>query len=377
MKIGIVCPYNIFKAGGVQEHVLSQAKILIQRGHEVLIITPRPYQYHKKNAPEGMRFLGRSVRVKAPHATSADVSMSVDNDAIDELLERECVDIIHVHEPLVPVLPRQILTRAKCLRVGTFHAALPGNALGKSLASSYKAYARMILPYIDVITAVSPAAIGYIKDNLDTDQAIRYIPNGINRHLLAQKNNNISRDEHMILFVGRLEKRKGVRQLLDAYVYLKSMHPKAHLIIAGDGPLRNSIVQYIETNKIQDVRLLGFVSDAEKTRLYKKASIYTSPALYGESFGIVLIESMLYETPVVAHDNEGYASVLKETGRLSLVNCNDPIEYARRMALLMEDAALRKVWQKWSKTYIEQFDYEKIVDQYEELYRKSVDKENK
>lgn len=369
MKIAIFTPYNIFKSGGVQEHVLYQAQILRARGHDVTVLTPRPRKVNEEEAPEGVKFLGSSARIKTPSATSSDVSASIDNEAIDEELAKN-YDVIHVHEPLVPISARQVLTRAegRGLRVGTFHAALPGNTLGKSLVSTYKTYARAVLPHVDVITAVSPAAIGYIDEY--TDLPINYIPNGI--HLESFDINPKNRDQNMVLFLGRLEKRKGARQVLRAFEILKKNKPESKLVIAGDGPLRKGLEQYVEDKEVKDVTFLGFIDDKTKIELLSTCGVYTSPALYGESFGIVLAEAMAAGAPVVAHHNDGYKWVLKDTGRISLVDCKNSEEYAARMQLMLEDNDIRLVWQKWAKKYVKQFDYEKIVDAYEKLYNENI-----
>lgn len=369
MKIAIFTPYNIFKSGGVQEHVDNQARVLRSRGHDVTILTPRPRKRLEHEAPDNVIFLGSSARIKAPHATTSDVTVTIDNEAIEAELAKN-YDVIHAHEPLVPFAARQILSKAegRAVRVGTFHAALPGNALGKSLLTTYKTYARTVLPYIDAITAVSPAAVGYIDDF--TEIPINYIPNGINSDLFVDKSGE--RDRNMILFLGRLEKRKGARQTIKAFAVLKNTKPEARLVIAGDGPLKRSLMQYVKDRGIEDVEFLGFVDDKTKAKLIATCGIYTSPALYGESFGIVLTEAMAAQAPIVAHPNEGYKWVLKDTGRLSLVDCTDQDAYAERMQLLLEDQDLRNLWQKWAKKYVKQFDYEKVVDSYEKLYKGHV-----
>lgn len=370
MRIAIYTPYNIFKSGGVQEHVTQQATILKKRGHKVTIITPRPRAQSKyKKAPVGFKYLGVSARIKAPHATSADVSMSLDNEAIDAVLDNN-YEVIHVHEPLSPIAARQFLARAegRSLRVGTFHAALPGNALGKSFVSTYKTYAKGVLPYVDVITAVSPAAVGYIQSY--TDLPINYIANGID--VSKYKPKKIERDKNLVLFIGRLEKRKGARQLIKAFSVLKQRKPDARLVICGDGPLRQSLENYVEDLELDDVEFKGFIDDKTKIELLNSCSVYTSPALYGESFGIVLAEAMAMQAPIVCHPNDGYRWVMQDTGRLSLVDCLDHYAYAERLQLLMEDDALRTVWQKWAKQYVKQFDYEKIVTTYEKLYKESL-----
>lgn len=370
MKIALFTPYNIFKAGGVQEHVRYQAEELRSRGHEVTILTPRPRRIPSgQNPPIGTRFLGVSTRIKTPSATSADVSATIDNDHIDAELDHE-YDIIHAHEPLVPIAGRQILARAegRALRVGTFHAALPGNRLGKSFVGTYKTYARNVLPHIDTITAVSPAAVGFIQEF--TNLPIHYIANGI--HTESYKPKRLVRDKNLIFFMGRLEKRKGARQAIKAFVELKKRKPEVVLKIAGDGPLRRALEGYVDDYNIQGVEFLGFITNEEKHKLLNTCGVYTSPALYGESFGIVLAEAMAMQAPIVCHPNDGYSWVMQGTGRLSLVDCKDSIAYAERLQLMLEDDDLREAWQKWAKEYVKQFDYKKIVDQYEQLYKQAI-----
>ncbi len=369
MKIAVFTPYYIERHGGVQEHVANQAEILRARGHDVTILTPRPLNMSNDEAPEGVVFIGASKLIKTPSATSAEVSSAMDNVAIDELLD-ENFDVIHVHEPLVPITGRQLLVRAKgkTLRVGTFHAALPGNRFGKTLLSSYKQYAKMVVPHVDVITAVSPAAIGFIADHLEDPSVINYIPNGI--HIESYTPRKKKRDSNCVLFIGRLEKRKGAKQVIKAFAELKKRMPDAVLKIAGDGPLRASLKKYIADNGIDDVEFLGYIPTEEKLKLLSTCGVYTSPALYGESFGIVLAEAMSMGAPIVAHPNDGYSWVLRDTGRLSLVDCTDAEAYADRLQLMLEDDGLRRVWQEWAQEYVQQFDYEKVVDQYEALYKK-------
>jgi glycosyltransferase involved in cell wall biosynthesis len=88
----------------------------------------------------------------------------------------------------------------------------------------------------------------------------------------------------------------------------------------------------------------------------------------------VLLEAMILGAPIVAHPNQGYQWVMKDTGRLSLVDVKNPEEFARRLVLLMEDEDLRKIWQAWAKEYIKQFSYKKIVDEYESIYKNLIKK---
>ena len=120
MKIGIVCPYNMFTfAGGVQEIVINLHKQLTAKGHTVKIITPRPWA-HQDEASEDYILLGRSTKMNTPFNTMADIGFEVSSDEIQDMLDEENFDLIHFHEPWVPILSRQILTKSKAVNVATF-----------------------------------------------------------------------------------------------------------------------------------------------------------------------------------------------------------------------------------------------------------------
>lgn len=366
MKIGLVCPYNIFKNGGVQECVLALKAEYQKKGHEAYIITPRPKGVETESV-DGILLVGESRDFNAPfQATTTQVSVTFDNAAIDALLQEHQFDILHFHEPWVPIVSRQILTRSNTVNVATFHAKLPDTMMSKTIEKVITPYTRSILKYIDSYTAVSDAAAEYIKTL--TDEDINLIPNGIDIDKF-RKANDTPRKRQTILYIGRLEKRKGVIYLLKAFKELQMISPEAHLIIAGDGPDRQKLENYVELNDIDNVEFLGFVDESTKIRLLHEATIYCSPAIYGESFGIVLLEAMAAGAVTVAGNNPGYASVMKDTGAVSIANVKDTSEFARRLQLLMVDTELRKLWISWADDYVTQFNYERIAEMYLKVYR--------
>ncbi|HEY2004439.1 MAG TPA: glycosyltransferase family 4 protein [Candidatus Saccharimonadia bacterium] len=368
MKIGIICPYNVFMPGGVQTLVADQSTELRRRGHQVVVITPRPQGYSGE-PPQGTVFIGQSARIRAQH-TWVDVSASVDTDVIDRVLATEKFDLVHAHEPLIPFLAWQVLGRLYCPVIGTFHASLPDSVFAKSIAGSIGPYKRSIFRRLNIVTAVSGAATSYLDGEIEPER-IHIVPNGINVESFRLKKPP-ARDPHTILFVGRLEKRKGVRYLLDAFALLQPELPHARLLIAGDGPERNRLEGMVRQRKLSGVKFLGSVSDKEKVELLSRCGLFTSPAPYGESFGIVLLEAMAAGAVVVAGANSGYESVLTGTGRLSLVDPRRGAEYARRLSLLLTDDQLQSVWRTWADRHVHQFNFTSVVDQYERLYEQLV-----
>jgi len=364
MKIGVVCPYSPFRPGGVQMQVASQIEILQARGHDVQLITPRPQDYTGQ-APEGMIFLGQSRRIRTPQHTTAEVSMITDGETVESVVAAQNFDVLHIHEPLIPILALQLLNRVNCPAVGTFHAALPDTFLAQVIAGSIGPYKRSVFKRLGVVTAVSEAATSYIKDDVDLDK-VTFIPNGIEVEAFAEE---AVREPLAVLYVGRLEKRKGVRYLLSAFAQVQAALPEAQLWIAGDGPERAMLTARAKQLKLRQVKFLGAVPDSEKRRLLARCGLFVSPALYGESFGVVLLEAMAAGAPVVAGDNSGYQSVLTGTGRISLVDPRLRGEMARRMVLMLTDEPLRRAWRDWAAAEIGKYDFGPIVDSYERLYR--------
>lgn len=362
MKIGLVCPYNLYKGGGVQECVFALQSELTKRGHEVLIITPHSRSFPDV-IPSYVRTLGNMTDVKSFH-TTAQVSISADAKQIDLLLGTERFDILHFHEPWVPLLSRQLLSRDVAKHVATFHAKLPDTVMSKTIEKVVGPYTKSIIKNIDTMTAVSDAAAEYVRGI--TDQEIEIIPNGIDIKKYAAI--HARSEKNRILFIGRLEKRKGVKYLLDAFKVLSVSVPDAELVIAGDGPDRAKLEEYAEELRLQRVTFTGFVSETKKIELLASARVFCSPAIYGESFGIVLLEAMAAGLPVVAADNPGYRTVMKERGLLSLVDVKNVDDFSRRLELLLLDNTIRLAWQDWAKQYVKQFAYPHIVDMYEALY---------
>jgi phosphatidyl-myo-inositol alpha-mannosyltransferase len=372
MKIGLVCPYNMFKGGGVQEVVLALREGLQERGHKAYIITPQPRDYTGPKVP-GIIMIGGGTHVKAFH-TSSQVSASVDNDALEEMLEMEKFDILHFHEPWTPLLSRQIMTRSDAINIGTFHAALPDRLMAKTIEKVITPYTSSILKYLDVMTAVSSAAASYVKTL--TDRRIYIIPNGIDlqKYKYEEKAYRKAKKTKTIFYVGRIERRKGLKYLVDAFAVLHKVHPSYRLLIAGDGPDREKLEAYIKDKKIKGIKFLGFIDEVEKLKLFETSDIFCSPAVYGESFGIVLLEGMASGCVTVAGNNSGYESVLRGSGQISIVNPRDTKEFARRLLLLASDEGLRKHWRSWARQEVLQYDYDKVIDQYEAFYKAAYSK---
>lgn len=371
MKIGLVCPYNITLGGGVQEQVRAIRAELEKRGHEVRIVTPAVRTIPEDCDTRGVIMLGSGADFKTPLHTTAQFSASIDPLEIDQMLRKEKFDVLHFHEPWVPVLSRQILSRSNTVNIATFHAKLPENAMSRTITKVVTPYTKSVLKYLHELTAVSDAAAEYICQL--TDRPVAIIPNGVDVAHFAKvpKDATPSTDGKVILNIGRLERRKGVKYLLKAFQLLQENNEDVSLLLAGNGPDREKLEEQVRTLGLRNVHFLGYVSEEEKLRLLHSADLFCAPALYGESFGVVLLEAMSSGLVTVAANNPGYTSVMQGLGALSLVNPHDTVEFARRLDLLLREESLRTMWRNWAKASVKQYGFKNIVDQYEAMYQQA------
>jgi phosphatidylinositol alpha-mannosyltransferase len=380
MKIALVCPYNMFEqAGGVADLVVNLHEGLKKRGHQVKIITPRPAGF-KGEAPKDYILLGNisGTRFSAGLGTTGHWTFDIDSDEVAEALSRERFDVINFHEPWAPILARQLLQHSEAAHVGTFHANLFDSAAGKSLINLFVPYAKGVGEKLDLVTAVSPAPAAALLEKGGPDhrlvQNIRYIPNGIDLKRYSKRPPLAVRHPNMktILHVGRLEGRKGIKYLLRAFKELASRRDDVQLMIAGQGADEQKLRDFVDEQKIPRVTFLGYITNEDKVYHLHRADVFCSAAIRGESFGIVLLEAMAAGTPIVAGDNMGYIHVLRDTGAISLVNPKDIVDFSRRLEIMLFNDDIRSVWLKWAKKYIKDFDYPRVVAQYEEAYKEAL-----
>lgn len=341
MKIALVSPYDFAYPGGVVNHILALDNQFTKVGHEVRVIAPA-----SKRVPTiGDRFIPIGKPRPVPASGSiCRITLSLTlATKIKKVLAQEKFDIIHLHEPFMPMLCSAVLRFSDAVNIGTFHAcdASPGYNFGWPISRvMLKRRRRKLIGKI----AVSKPAMDFVSKYVPGYYNI--IPNGID---LSHFSPSVSPIERLcdgkinILFVGRLEKRKGLNYLLKAYRQVKEEFPNSRLIIVGPGTrLRKKYEKHVRRNGLEDVVFVGYVSYDELPRYYKTTDIFCSPATGRESFGIVLLEAMAIGKPVVASNIEGYASVMTHGEEGLLVPPKDDKELTQALLSLMSDESLRR-----------------------------------
>jgi phosphatidyl-myo-inositol alpha-mannosyltransferase len=368
VRIGLVSPYDFASPGGVNEHIRPLARQLRNLGHEVRIFAP--------SSRADVDFdTARFYRIGTPIAIPVNDSVARITlsfhlaDRVAAIVEQERFDVLHFHEPLMPALPMTMLRMSTTANVGTFHAFARSNV-------GYYYGRRWLEPYLAYLhrgIAVSEPARDFLHQYFP-QYPLRVIPNGIDVDAFKPGQAPIRhlRDDSVnILFVGRLEKRKGLFDLLRGYEFMRSRVPKSRLIVVGDGPLRSKVESYISRHRLPDVVLAGYVPDTVLPRYYCSADIFCVPATGAESFGIVLLEAMASGLPVVATEIEGYMSVL-EPGRDSMtVQPKGWAELGSALIILARDAELRRRMGAYGHEKARRYSWEVVASQIVEVYQEA------
>lgn len=365
LKIGIVCPYDYCHPGGVVLHISHTAREFMKMGHEVKIVSPV--------SKKGISYFGEAVIPVGrpfPWPNAGAIARIPITPWLGfqthYVLHREKFDILHIHEPYTPMLAWSAVNESPSVNIATFHAyhTKPrGYWIGKPvLMRASKKLSRKI--------AVSNAALRFVSRHLPGDYLI--IPNGVDTDQFScdvRPRPELYDGKLNILFVGRFEKRKGVPYLIEAYRRVKRELPNTRLILVGPGKvLRRQYEEMVAKAGLSDVHFTGFVSGSELPGYYRSADVFCSPAVYGESFGIVLIEAMASCVPVVASDIDGYNSVLTHEKEGLLVPPRNPDRLAEALVRLLKDRSLRQRYADAGKVTARTYSWENIARKLMDVY---------
>ena len=337
MKIALVSPYDVSHPGGVPEHIAHLRTEFQQLGHDVTTIAPRAAKGGLE-VSDGFYGIGRTVTVPG---NGSQVRLTFDvtlYQAVKTIMRRERFDVVHLHEPLIPVLPYMVLLNSQAVNVATFHAFRASNPW----YTAFRPYMSFVLSRLDGRIAVSEPAREFVSQYFEGPYEI--IPNGIDIRRYGEgvepypwANDGIPR----ILFVGRFdEPRKGFKYLLRAMPLVRQQFPEARLVVVGTGR-PDRFAGEIERHGVGGVDFIGFVPDEEKPRYYASCDVFCAPSIRGESLGVVLLEGMASSKPIVATDIPGYASVLTHGREGLLVPRKDPQALALALVRLLADRELR------------------------------------
>ena len=377
MRIGLVTPYSWSYRGGVNQHVEALAEEFLGRGHDVRVLAPfdPPGRVsrllHRAGAeprelPDYLIPLGRTMAFGANGAVSNLAPFPAGGVAAPRRAVRDGgFDVIHVHEPLVPLVGwNATLGARRTPVVGTFHTystrPLP-NYIANGLG------ARRMFNRLAARIAVSEAAAWTGRRWFGGDYTI--IPNGVDVEA-APTTLRPPGEELRILFVGRPEERKGLPILLTAFGALVEHVPSRLTVIGAE---REDVLRYLaDPDLIGSIDVEGRVAGAELWRQLHEADVLCAPSLSGESFGMVLTEAFAAGTPVIASEIAGYSDVVNNGVDGILVPPGDPQRLAEELQRVHHEPRRLEAMGEAARESAQRYAWPRVADQVTEVYERAM-----
>jgi len=340
LRIAQVTEFFAPWSGGIGEHVAHLSRALQSRGHEVRILTSQ-FRNHG-GAPidadlESHTYrLGPSVRFPYNGGMASVTYRLGLPRQLDALLARESFDVVHIHNPMTPVLPLLVLDRSPAVNVGTFHSYHPT----ERMLRWWHRVLRARQPRLSLSIAVSEAARSAFSRYFARDYEI--VPNGIDLERFRPNGTHPAAAEQRLLFVGHLLPKKGLAVLLQAFELLLDEFPALALDVVGDGPLGASCRRRLSAAAAARVHFTGALHGDALVERYRACDVFCAPSIGHESFGITLLEAMAAGKPIVAARIPGFTEVVRHEREALLYDSADPRALRDALARVLGDAALRQ-----------------------------------
>jgi phosphatidylinositol alpha-mannosyltransferase len=373
VRIALVSPYSWTYPGGVTRHIDALAAELRRGGHDARILSPydpddaRSRRRHRGARPESRALpedfvsLGRTLGFPANGAVS---NLAVGQEALLALrAELRCAyDVVHVHEPVAPLVCWDALATARAPLVGTFHT-YSVNAITNGIAGLLGARRRMNRLHARI--AVSEAAAWTARRFFGG--RYRIVPNGVELPPAVPGGPRAAGEPLRILFVGQAVERKGLPILLRAFEALRE-HVPAELTLVGAS--HDEVAHMMLDDR--RVTVLGKVSDAEKLAQLQRAHVLCAPSLHGESFGMVLTEAFAAGVPAVAADIPGYRDVARHGQDSLLVAPGEPLALAEALRELALDEPRRRAMADTAAERARRFAWSRVAGEVVEAYEQAI-----
>jgi phosphatidyl-myo-inositol alpha-mannosyltransferase len=376
MRIALVSPYSWSFPGGVTRHIDALARELLAAGHHVRVLAPVDpddritHAVHRRRPstdplPDFVVPLGRTIALPMNGAVTRLVSRFEGVVHMRRELETGGYDVIHIHEPITPMVGWDACVATNVPKVGTFHVystSRLSNGIARGIGAT------RLFNRLHARIAVSEAARWTGERWFGGNYEV--IPNGV--HLeLAPTGPKPPGDSLRILFVGREEERKGLPVLLSAFAGLRRHIPARLDIVGAPAESVEPLLADVEGG-MESIEVHGHVSDEELWQRLHGADVLCAPSLGGESFGMVLTEAFAAGTPVVASDIAGYRQVVTHGRNGVLVPHGRPLELAEALRALWLDPARRAQMGQAARLRAEDFAWPRVAARVTDVYAQAI-----
>jgi phosphatidylinositol alpha-mannosyltransferase len=372
MKICLVSASYLPYTSGVAIHVHNLAKNLLEFGHSVEILTtnyPLSVNGHGSRSRFTVKAIGKVIFLPAKGSKfTLPVGINLPC-SVRTFLRQTKPDIVHCHGFAPPELAFWAIHYSNSINICTFHTVnIPkSNTLAHIYQNLFKNYNRKIHGKIAVSYTTQQAIKPFIPG------PFQIIPNGVDTtkfNPMVKPLSEFNQRANKILYIGRLEKRKGLKVLLQALPLIKQKIPDVLLIVVGTGPEKNYYHQLAQNLRIADsVKFIGFVPQDDLARYYASCDLYCVPTIIPEASSIVILEAMAVGKPVVASDFPGYRELITDNENGLLTRPNDPNDLAEKTIRLLLSNDLKNTFKQNGLKKVAEFDWRNIAKKIEAFYQ--------
>lgn len=356
----------LWETGGVTKVNYEISKNLVQRGHDVTVYTTDGYKPNfkiQKNQPlevDGIKVyyfknlfknITRKVNLTIPYYLPFILRKEIKN-----------FDIIHIHEhrSLLAVFVHYYAKKHKIPYIVQSHGSVLRTIGRSGLKKSFDILFSSILKDASKLIAVSSVEVEqYLQVGVPKEKII-VIPNGIGADSFSNlpKKNTFKEkygisDRYMILYLGRLQERKGIDFLIKSYAKLCNEIKNSTLVLAGSdsGYRRKAELLINELNLTNHVVFTDYIDEEYKKAAYVDADVLVYPSIF-EIFGLVPFEAIMCGTPIIVTDGCGCGEIVNEANCGNLVKYGDVSDLTKKIKAILESPELSSRFVENGKRYI-------------------------
>lgn len=353
---------------GIGNHVYNVSKKLIERGHDVTIVTRGSLNGTQRGYLDGIEVF------KVPFIPFYPFHVHIHGIFVDRLIRslESSFDLVHMHTPLPPIidtsLPKVLTVHTPMITDTSFIEVVDFWSLGAKIMGRSVSYLLELkmMKNSNIITTVSNSVAQELNKHYCLDlEEIVVIGNGVDEKTFTPPQQRS--EEEYILYVGRLSYRKGLSELMECAKYVCQDYPEVCFVLAGKGPLEGMLRKRVTNMELQDrIKFLGYVKASKLVKLYQNALTCVIPSHY-EGLSTVLLEAMSCGLPVVTTVSP---EVVEDGENGILVPPKSPRKMAEAISVLLDDKGFRKLLGENARKAIEEkYTWDVVTDRIESCYK--------
>jgi len=372
MKICMILSNPFPPKEGIGYYTYNLSRKLIENGHKVVVITRGSWSKTQKEIFDDIEIIRTPFIPIYPfyiHIHELFVKKAFKS------LESQ-IDIVHIHSPLPPPIKTTLPV------ILTIHTPMLSNINYIKIQSLYSLLTKISARFVsypvelkhiessDIITTVTESVAQELKEyGLNPDE-ISVVSNGVDEKIFYPSKKESENNKKNIMYAGRIDREKGLFDLVESAKSICSQKADVSFIIAGDGRDLNKLKRKIKKMGLQNrFTFLGQIEKDQMIKLYQNATLFILPS-YREGLPTVLLEAMSCGLPVIATDVRGNRDLISNGENGLLVPPKDPKKMAETIITLLEDEKLmERLGKNARKTIIEKYTWNDIFDKFLKYYK--------